>query len=47
MSTTLSNYLGDSVSCLASTFSLERYGLRVLAQCIDDGKYVVVAVVEM
>jgi len=46
MSTALSNYLGDSISRLASTFTLERYDPRVLAQHIDDGKYVVVATVE-
>jgi len=46
MSTTLSNYLGDSVSRLTSTFTLERYGPCVLAQHIDDGKYVVLVAVE-
>jgi len=38
----LSNYLDDSVTRFAFTFTLGRYGPRVLAQHIDDGKYVVV-----
>jgi len=46
MSTALSNYLDDSVNHFAFTFILKQYGLRVLAQHIDDDKYVVVAVVE-
>jgi len=44
MSTIFSNYLGDNISRLAST--LKRYGPPVLAQHIDDDKYVVVAAVE-
>jgi len=46
MFTALSNYLGDSVNCLPSTFTLEQYDSRVLPQHIDDDKYVVVAAVE-
>jgi len=45
MSTALSNYLGDSVS-LASTFTLERYGSRILAQYINDGENEMVTFVE-
>jgi len=46
MSTALSNYLGDSVCRLASTFTLERYGPRILAQHINDGENVMVIFVE-
>jgi len=45
-STALSIYLGDSVSCLASTFILERYGPRVLAQHVNDGENVMVTFIE-
>jgi len=46
MSATLSNYLDDSVSRLASTFTLERYGPRVFAQHVNDDENVIVTFVE-
>jgi len=46
MSTALSKYPGDSVSRLASTFTLERYGPRILVQHINDGENVMVTFVE-
>jgi len=49
MLTALSNYLGDSVSRLASTFTLERYGVRsprILAQHINDGENIMTTFVE-
>jgi len=46
MFTTLSNYLGDSVSYLASTFTLERYGPRMLAQHVNGGENVMIIFVE-
>jgi len=46
MSTALSNYLGDSISCLVSTFTLELYGPRILAQHVNDGENVIVTFVE-
>jgi len=46
MSTALSNYLGDSVGRLASTFTLEWYGPRILAQHVNDGENVMVAFVK-
>jgi len=36
LSTALSNYLGDSVSYLASTFILKRYDSCILAQHVND-----------
>jgi len=39
--------LSNSVSCLASTFTLERYGPRLLAQHVNDGENVMVTFVEM
>jgi len=46
LSTTLSNYLGNSISRLASTFTLERYGPRIFAQYVNDGENVMVTFVE-
>ena len=40
-SSTLSNYLSNSISRLASALALEQYSSHVLAQHIDDGEYVV------
>jgi len=45
MSIALSNYLGDSVSRLASTFTLERYNSRILAQHVNDAENVMVTFV--
>jgi len=42
----LSNYLSNSVSRLASTFTIERYGSRILAQHVNDGENVMVTFVE-
>jgi len=46
MSAALSNYLSDCFSCLASTFTLERYGPRILAQHVNDGENVMLTFVE-
>jgi len=46
LSTALSNYLDNSVSRLASTFTLERYGPRILAQHVNDGENAMVTFVE-
>jgi len=46
MSTALSNYFSDSVSRLASIFTLERYDPRILVQHVNDGENVMVTFVE-
>jgi len=46
LSTALSNDLGNSVSRLASTFTFERYGPRILAQHVNEDENVMVAFVE-
>jgi len=46
MSIALSNYPDDSVSRLVSTFTLARYGPRILAQHVNDGENVMVTFVE-
>jgi len=46
MSTSLSNYLGDNVTRLASTFTLEQYDLCILAQHVNDGENVMINFVE-
>jgi len=43
---TYSNYLDDRVSRLASTFTLERYGPRILAQHVNDSENVMVTFVK-
>jgi len=46
LSTALSNYLGDSIIRLASTFTLERYDPCILAQHVNDDENVMVIFVE-